>query len=792
MVRERVKVLGVDCPTCVLSIQRELSKLGAQIEIDASTGDAVVVYDSSRVTLRDIVRAVRAAGYDVEKRSLTLSVELSEEEASKFESSVSRLKGVVECRYSPVTGLAKVAYNPYTVSEEEILSAVRELGYRAEVRVGEVEHAEGRGGQPWVPLISFALGLTAVTYHFLEAFELLPHAPAALYGALASIVLLLNAKLVWRGFRALTRLSPTMDSLIALSSTVAYASSIAFASTGHGAGFFEAAAGVLGFVSAGKYLEERLRKRALKALSELAALQSGRARVVRNGSVVEVDVGQLKVGDLVEVRAGERIPVDGVVVEGWGYVDESAFTGEPVPRFKTAEKRDPVLAGTLLTSGFLRVSATRVGGDTTLAHIIEIVREAQFRKPGFQRVADRIVGLLTWVVMALSLVTFAYWLAAGEGIERAALFAASVLAVTCPCPLGIAVPLAVAVASMMAARSGILIRGGDVFERVRRVDTVVFDKTGTLTVGAPRVSSIYPLNGFSEELLLRLAGSAERRSEHPLAKAILERCREAGVEPPEPQSFEHVPGMGVIAEVESVRVAVGSERLIEGATGAALDGEARRLAEEVRSRGSTALFVAVDGRLAGVVEVRDEVRGEAKRVVARLREMGLRTVLATGDSWASGKWVARELGLDEVRAELPPEDKAELVEDLQRRGARVMFVGDGVNDAPALGKAFVGVAVGSGAEIAREAGDVVLVSKGLDALVHLLDLGRRVERKALENLAWAFIYNIALVPIAMGLLYHQYGLMLRPEMAAAAMMLSDISVVLNALSLLKWKPEPLT
>lgn len=786
MVSEKLKVLGVDCPACVLSIQRELAKLGAELSMDTSTGEAVVSYDPANVTLQDVVRAVRTAGYDVEKRSLTVAVELSEEEVLKFESSVIRLKGVIECRYSPVTGFARVTYNPYSVSEEEIAASVMSLGYRVEAGVEMEEGFERSAARPWVPLISFALGFIAVTYHTLEAFGLLPPAGIVFYGALASIVLALNVKLVYRGFRALARLSPTMDSLIAFSSTVSYASSIAFAASGHGA-FFEAAAGVLGFVAAGKYLEEKLRGHALKALSELAALQGDQARVVKGGSTEEVGVEHLKVGDLVEVRAGERILVDGVVVEGWGYVDESAFTGEPVPRFKTAERRDPVLAGTVLASGFLRISATRVGRDTTLAYIIEVVKEAQFRKPSFQRVADRIVGYLTWLVIALSAGTFIYWLAAGEGMAKAVLFAASVLAITCPCPLGIAVPLAVAVASIRAARSGILIRGGDVFERVRRVDTVVFDKTGTLTVGAPRVSSVYALNGFSEEQLLKLAGSAEKRSEHPLAKAVLERCSELGLEPLEPGYFEHIPGMGVIAEVDGSTVAVGSERLIEGYTGTALDDEAKRLADIARSRGSTVLFVAVDGRLAGIIEVRDQIRAEAKEVIARLKSEGLRAVLATGDSLASGNWVADELGLDEVEAELKPDDKAELVKNLQERGAKVMFVGDGVNDAPALSEAFIGVAVGSGAEIAKEAGDVVLVSKSLEALIHLRDLGRRVERKALENIAWAFIYNAALIPVAMGLLYRPYGLMLKPEMAAAAMMLSDMSVVINALTLLRFK-----
>lgn len=787
--QEKVRILGVDCPTCVLSIERELSKLGAGLEVDLSSGLAAVKYNPSRASMRDVVRAIRSAGYDVEKQSTVLLVELSEEEVPRFERSVSELRGVIECHYSPLTGLAKVVYNPYAIAESELLEAIRKLGWAVEPAAEGRERIERGAERPWIPLLSFAAGLLAVGYYALEAFGLTPSAGAAFYASLATVVLALNAGLIWRGLRALARLSPTMDSLIALSSIIPYASSLAFATAGLESTFFEATAGVLGFVAAGKYLEERLRARALEALGELAALRSGRARVVREGGSVEVGIDQLKVGDVVEVRAGERVPVDGVTVEGWGYVDESAFTGEPLPRFKTAERRDPVLAGTLLVKGFLRVSATRVGRDTSLAYIVETVRESQFRKPGFQRVADRIVGYLTWLIIALSAATPLYWVSVGADPARAVVHAAAVLAVACPCPLGIAVPLVAAIASIKAARYGILVRGGDVFERILRVDAAIFDKTGTLTAGSPRVHGVHTFNGFSEEQLLRLAGSAESRSEHPLARAVLERCEMKGVKLSEPSSYEHVPGMGVIAEVDGAVVAVGSQKLMEG-VGVQLPPEAARVAEMLQETGATVLFTAVDGQLAGLLEVRDEIRESAWEVVAQLKGEGVRTVLATGDSEGAGRWVARELGLDEVRCELGPEDKAMLVDELQRSGSRVLFVGDGVNDAPALSRAFLGVAVGGGADIAGEAGDVVLVGGELRALINLRELGRVVRRKALMSLAWAFVYNASLVPVAMGLLYRPLGLVLRPELAAAAMILSDISVVLNALSLLRWRPHP--
>ena len=783
---EKVRIVGVDCPACIIAIQRELAKLGASLDVDLVTGDALVRFDAEKATLRDIARAIRDAGYDLEKRSLTLLIDVGEEEAARFEANVARVRGVLECRYSPVTGLAKVVFNPYSISEEGLIKAIESLGFEVSRAGEEAAKLVEEGRTPLAPLASFALGLAAVALHTVQALALIPHVHDSLYAALATLVLLFNAKLLARGLRALARISPTMESLVALSSAITFTySTFALLGVAAGATFFEAPAGVLGFVALGKYLEDRLKARALRSVKELAELQRGRARVVRDGSVLEVDASEIKVGDVVEVRAGELILVDGIVVEGWGYVDESTFTGEPVPRFKTAERRDPVLAGTHLTSGFLRVRATRVGKDTNLAYVIEAVREAQFRKPGFQRLADRLVGYLTWAVLALSATTFAFWLAAEESLSTSAMFAAAVLAVTCPCPLGIAVPLVVAVATGKAAKLGLLVRGGDVFERVVEVDTVVFDKTGTLTSGLLAVKSVYPFNGFSEAEVLKLAGSAERRSEHPIAKALLNRCTEAGVELVEPQSYDHVPGMGVIASVDGRVVAVGSRRLMEQ-----LEVSIPREAAEVAARleGATLIFVAVDGRLAGLVEVRDAIREEAPLVVEYLKRERVEVVLATGDNRSAGESVARALGIEKVYPELRPEDKADLVEELQREGRKAAFVGDGINDAAAIGRAFLGIAMGSGADVSREAGDAVIMSGNLLALVHLRELGKAVKRKAMENLVWAFAYNASLVPVAAGALYRSIGLTLRPELAALAMILSNISVVANAALLLKWRP----
>uniref|UniRef100_A0A7C4BAI8 Heavy metal translocating P-type ATPase n=1 Tax=Thermofilum pendens TaxID=2269 RepID=A0A7C4BAI8_THEPE len=790
LARERVRVVGVDCPTCVLAIQKSLSKIGASMDIDISTGEAVVVYDASKISLADVSKAIREAGYDLEKASLTFSVELEPEEAPSFEKKVSRLRGVFTCNFSPASGLARITYNPLTAAPREIIEGVRSLGYLVR-EVQEVERGAEREKPLWAPLLSFSLGLFAVVYHSLEAFRLAPLLPAPVLPVIATLVILLNLDLIARGLRSLARLAPTMESLVALSSLVAYTAGVAMLLGQQGGGMFEVPAGVLGFVSAGKYVEDRMRRRALEHLHALASSQAGKVRVLRNGRLEVVEADEVKPGEVVEVRAGERILVDGVVVEGWGYVDESTFTGEPTPAFKGAERRDVVLSGSVLISGFLKVRATRVGRDTSLAHIVEAVREAQFYKPRFQRLADRVVGYLTWAVVALSAAVFLYWATlGGASINEAALFAASVLAVTCPCPLGIAVPLVVAIATINAARLGVLVRRGDVFERVLAVDTVIFDKTGTLTVGRPAVQEVVVLDSGAEGVL-KYVCSAEYRSEHPLAAAVREYCSERGVELVEPESYEHFPGLGVAAKVDGVEVVVGSRRLVEAFV-AQVPQEAERKAAGEARRGATVFYVAVGGRVSALVVVRDRVREGAAGVVSFFREKGIRTILATGDSRGAAESISAELGIEEVRAELRPEDKAELVEELQQQGRKVLFVGDGVNDAAAMSKAFVGVAMGSGADISKGAGDAVLTSSNLESLLTLYGLSALVRRKALQNLAWAFTYNLALVPIAAGALWKALGLMLRPELAAAAMMASDISVVVNALSMLRWRPARLT
>jgi len=394
---------------------------------------------------------------------------------------------------------------------------------------------------------------------------------------------------------------------------------------------------------------------------------------------------------------------------------------------------------------------------------------------------------LTWLVIGVSIATFLYWVyLGGVSIERAVMFTASVLAVTCPCPLGIAIPMVIAIAVIRAVNIGVMVRSSDIFERVERVSMVIFDKTGTLTIGRPVVEEVIPLNGAGREILTYIC-SAERRSEHVYAKAILEYCREGGVEGIDPEEYEHLPGLGIIARVNGAEVVIGSHKLLEGLE-VPIDGSTNEIVNRYRGRGRAVAFVSIDRKLVALIIVHDKIRSDARGFVEFLKSVGIKAAIATGDSEVSAKAVAEELGIGAVFSDLRPEDKAKLVSELQNGGERVMYIGDGVNDAIALKKAYVGIAMGSGAEVSRQAGDAAIISNNLHSIENLYKLSLTVKRKGLENLFWAFIYNTVLIPIAMGVLYKPLGIALRPEHAALAMILSDISVIANSLTLFRWRP----
>jgi Cu2+-exporting ATPase/Cu+-exporting ATPase len=787
--RCKLKVIGVDCPTCVYVIKGNLSKLRGfrGFEVDASSGEAIVEYDDVESSLRDIYMAIRDAGYDVEKKTMVIHLDASPEEFAKIEEAILKLRGILDVGLNPATRLLKIVVNVVEVDVEEVLGEIKRLGVK--YTIAKEPPVKSRGMYLlYRRLVAFALGLSAIILGMTGMS--IGDASKTLMG-LSAIVLLLSHDILMRGFRALLLKRPTMESLITLSSVSTFVSALIFTLLGvhsspydvHVSSLFEASAGVLGFIGLGLYLEERLRYRAIAYLGELERLIPDNVRVLRGGVVVEVSISDVQVGDIVEVKAGGKIPVDGIVVEGWGYVDESTFTGEPTPIYKKAESRDPVLAGSTLVSGYLRVRATRIGGDTVLAHLLESSKTAGFYKPSFQRFADRVVGYFTWVIIIVSISVFTAWFIVSRDPVMSLILAASVLVVACPCPLGVAIPLATSIGVILASRRGILIRRGDVFERVAKSNTIVFDKTGTLTIGCPRVVGFTVFSDFDELEVLRAVCSVESRSEHVLAQAIIDYCRSRSVDLLEPEQYDHLPGLGVVGRVKGVEVVVGNTELLENAN-VEVPTRVREVVDEVGRRGGTPVLVAINGRVLGVFEVRDSIRGEARELVAYFKQVGFKVGVMSGDVGASVEYVKRELGLDFAYSSLKPIDKARLVRETQSSGARVIYVGDGVNDAVAISSAFVGIAVGRAPDLAREAGDVVLIHDDLRGLKTIYTISKRVVRTAKENLFWALIYNATLIPIAAGILYPSLRLMLKPEMAAVAMVLSDISVILNSSKLL--------
>ena len=612
----------------------------------------------------------------------------------------------------------------------------------------------------------------------------------------------------WRFYRgtvdAIKNRSANMDVLIAMGTTAAWAYSTAIlvalplGMNVDPSVYYDTAAIIIALILLGKYFEEVAKGRASEALRKLMDLQPRTAKVLRDGREEDVPVELVEADDVVVVRPGERIPVDGVIADGFSSIDESMITGESLPVEKKAG--DPVIGATINKSGLLKVRATKVGKDTTLSQIIQLVEDAQLSRAPIQRLADRVAAVFVPAVVLVALGSALYWyflgFAAwtptlqGYGLHTpltASLFVfVAVIIIACPCALGIATPTAIMVGTGKGAENGLLIKGGEYLEKAERLTTVVFDKTGTLTKGKPSVTDIVAFTGATEDRVLALAASAEKGSEHPLGEAIVRRATERGLPLSDPEGFEAIPGHGVRARVGPTAVLLGNRRLMEqtGIPTAPVEADLARL----ESEGKTAMLLAADGRLAGVIAVADTLKENSKAAIAALQRMGVETIMLTGDNRRTAEAIARQLGINDVLAEVLPGQKAEKVKELQSRGKVVAMVGDGINDAPALAQSDVGIALGSGTDVAMEAGGIVLIKDDLRDVVASIQLSKRTVRKIKTNLFWAFFYNSALIPVAAGVLV-ALGVMLDPILAGAAMGFSSVSVVTNSLTLKRFKPR---
>lgn len=726
--------------------------------------------------------------------------------SAHVEKAVSRLSGVQSAPVNLMLGSMTVTYDEKAVTESDIIAAVKAAGYGASP-ASQTDQGQLRRDQDaalcrrkkhliWsvvflVPLFYLSMG-HMMGLPLPQVLHTHPLLLACLQLALVIPILILNRNYFTVGFSRLVKLSPNMDSLVAVGAAAGLVYSLiemGLLAAGQVSGmpdlYFESAGMILTLVTVGKYLEERSRGKTTGAISALLALAPESAMVRRQGQELTIPTEEIVAGDTVIVRQGGRIPVDGVITDGHAAVDESAITGESLPVEKVPG--DAVTSATVTSSGYLELRATRVGGDTTLSQIIRLMEEAASSKAPISRLADRISGIFVPAVMAISLTAALLWAFVGGMDVRFCLsIAIAVLVISCPCALGLATPVAIMVGTGQAAQQGILIKSAESLELLHKVQTVVLDKTGTVTMGQPRVTDILCAPGVTEEELLCVAASAEKPSEHPLAHAIVEESQARHIPLCPVSGFRSVPGGGIQATLSGEAVLAGNAGYLaqNGVSLAAMEADAHRLAED----GKTPLFFAESGHLLGCIAVADVVKPDSAKAIAALRRMGRRVVLLTGDNQRTANAIARQIGVDQVIAQVLPQDKAKCVAQLQQQGQRVAMVGDGVNDAPALAQADVGLAIGAGTDIAIESADVVLMKSSLLDIPAAMDLSRAVLRNIKQNLFWAFFYNSIGIPVAAGVLYPALHLTLNPMLAAAAMSLSSVCVVSNALRLRGWKP----
>ena len=828
-----IPVTGMTCAACASRVQRKLSR-GEGVRdavVNFGTERATVSYDPAAAGTASLVELVRGAGYDARLDETAFPVRGLEwaVSAEPLERALAAVPGVLSASVNLASGEARVQHVAGAVTSDDLARATRSAGYEAAAvavadpaereRAAKEEEFRGlrrrfilaAGSGALAMVLSMPLMMAEAMASPVDLFHrvMMPLASGlravapwlwtAPHDVLRWVLFAITLPvLAWSGrpfFRAaysgLLHRTADMNTLIALGTGSAFAYSFVatvapglFTGAGLEAGvYYEAVSVILALILLGKMLEARAKASTSDAIRRIARLQPRRARVIVDGDVREVDIAQLVAGDIVLVRPGERVPVDGVVVDGRSAVDQSMLTGEPIPVEKGPG--DEVVGGTLNGGGAFRFRAERVGRDTALAQIVRLVHDAQATKAPIQRLADRIAAVFVPIVVGIAAVSFAAWLLLGPApsLLYAIVSFVTVLIIACPCALGLATPTAVMAGTGAAAERGILFRGGESLERAKDLGVIVLDKTGTVTEGRPRVVELLAADGAGgPNGLLELVASLERDSEHPLAAAIVAAARERGLTPAGATAFDSIPGRGVVGEVGGRRVLVGNRALLdgEGVSPGAYANEAARLAE----RGRTTVYVAVDGRLAGMIAIADPVKPTSRRAVERLRALGLDVWLVTGDDARTAQAVAHEVGITHVVAEVLPADKAAVVKRLRTEtGRAVGMVGDGVNDAPALAVADVGIAIGTGTDVAMEASDVTLVGGDLEGVAAAIGVSRRTVRVIRQNLFWAFAYNVVGIPIAAGVLYPSLGILLSPVFASAAMALSSVTVVLNSLRL---------
>jgi Cu+-exporting ATPase len=790
---------GMTCTNCARAIEKQLSKLNGvtHATVNLAAEKAIIDYNPDIVDQKTIEDTIIATGYQVihEKSVLQVGGMTCVNCAKAIEKALNSKEGVYTAVVNFATEKVAVEYNPEQISIAGITKTIRDVGYEVIEPKKTVEDTEGKERQRHIRRLKYLLVASialTIPIMVLMWFPILPM-------QLNMIVMFLLATPVqfivgWTfyvgAYKALRNKTANMDTLIAMGTSTAWIYSTVvtfFPGVFPDAGvFFDTATMIMTFILAGKLLDAIAKGRTSEAIRKIMGLQAKVARVVRNGLEQEVPVEDVQVGDIIIVKPGEKIPVDGIVIDGYSGVDEKVITGESIP----VEKKigDQVVGATLNKTGMLKFKATKVGKDTVLAQIITLVEDALSSKAPVQRLADIAAGYFVPAIITTATISALVWyFLVGAALPFSLTVFIAVLIVACPCALGLATPTAIMVGVGKGAENGILIKSGAALETAHKLEAIVFDKTGTLTKGEPEVTDIIPINSFNENQLIQFAAVAEKNSEHPLGEAIVKKAAQIGIKIEDPEYFNAIPGQGVEVKHDGSTVLMGNRKLLEN-NNIAIGGVEEKMAL-LEEQGKTAMIIAVDGQVAGLIAVADTLKEYSVEAVKTLQQMGLEVIMLTGDNKRTANAVAHQVGVNRVLSEVMPSEKANEIKRLQAEGKVVAMVGDGINDAPALAQANIGIAVGSGTDVAMETGDIVLIKNDLRDVVVGIQLSRATMRKIKQNLFWAFFYNIILIPLAAGAFYPLLGVLFDPVYAAAAMASSSVTVVTNASLLRRFKPK---